>query len=55
MKGVQPPRTPWRGVQPPPTPWRGVQPPGTLLRGVPSDPAVVERRYHTRMRVVPRS
>ena len=31
------------------------QPPGTLLRGVPSDPEVVERRYHTRMRVVPRS
>ena len=52
-RGVQLPRTPWRGVQPPRTPWRGVQPPGTLLRGVPSDPAVVERRYHTRMRVVP--
>ena len=34
---------------------RGVQPPGTLLRGVPSDPAVVERRYHTGIRVVPRS
>ena len=54
-KDVQPPRTPWRGVQPPRIPWRGVKPPGTLLRGVPSDPAVVERLYHTQMRVVPRS
>ena len=54
-RGVQPLRTPWRGVQPPRTPWRGVQLPGTLLRGVPSNPAVVERQDHTRMRVVPRS
>ena len=55
VRGVQPPRTPLRGVQPPRTPWRDVQPPGTQLRGVPSDPAVVERRYHTRIRSVPRS
>ena len=54
-RGVHPLRTPWRGVQPPRTPWRGVQLPGTLLRGVPSDPEVVERRYHTQMRVLPRS
>ena len=53
-KGVQQ-RAPTKGVHPPRTPWRGVQPPGTLLRGVPSDPAVVEKCYHTRKMVVPRS